>query len=65
MPVYRKPCTIERFRRNFWPTGYLIINEHIFPKKILSPKMVAILNFRIFRKNCKTQKCLYLENRAI
>ena len=24
--------------------------------------MVAILNFRIFHKNCKTQKCLYLEN---
>ena len=24
--------------------------------------MVAILNFQIFRKNCKTQKCLYLEN---
>ena len=28
------------------------------------PKMAAILNFRIFRRNCKTQKCLYLENRA-
>ena len=26
--------------------------------------MAAILNFRNFRKNCKTQKCLYLENRA-
>ena len=24
--------------------------------------MAAILNFRIFCKNCKTQKCLYLEN---
>ena len=23
--------------------------------------MAAILNFRIFRKNCKTQKCLYLK----
>ena len=26
--------------------------------------MAAILNFRNFRKNCKTQKCLYLKNRA-
>ena len=26
--------------------------------------MAAILNFRNFRKNCKTQKCLYLENHA-
>ena len=30
-------------------------------KKFVSPKMVAILNFQSF---CKTQKCLYLENRA-
>ena len=35
-----------------------------FEKNFVSPKMAAILNFRIFRKNCKTQKCLYLENRA-
>ena len=26
--------------------------------------MAAILNFRIFCKNCKTQKCLYLKNCA-
>ena len=32
-----------------------------FEKNFVSPKMAAILNFR---KNCKTQKCLYLENRA-
>ena len=25
--------------------------------------MAAILNFQIFRKNCETQKYLYLENR--
>ena len=31
-------------------------------QKFLSPpKMVAVLNFQSF---CKTQKCLYLENRA-
>ena len=35
-----------------------------FQKIFVSPKMAAILNFRNFCKNCKTQKCLYLENRA-
>ena len=35
-----------------------------FQKNFVSPKMAAILNFQIFHKNCKTQKCLYLENRA-
>ena len=35
-----------------------------FQKKFFSPKMAAILNFRNFRKNYKTQKCLYLKNRA-
>ena len=35
-----------------------------FQKNFVSPKMVAILNFRIFRKKCKTQNCLYLENHA-
>ena len=36
-----------------------------FQKNFISPKMAAILNFRIFYKNCITQQCLYLENRAI
>ena len=45
----------------FDPQG---ISIPIFKKKCASPKMAAILNFRIFRKNCKTQKCLYLENHA-
>ena len=35
-----------------------------FQKNFVSPKMVAILNFRIFRKKSKTQKYLYLENCA-
>ena len=30
-------------------------------KIFVSPKMVAIFNFQSF---CKTQKCLYFENRA-
>ena len=34
--------------------------QKIFP----SPKMAAILNFRIFAKNGKTQICFYLLNRA-
>ena len=33
----------------------------LFSKIFVSPKMMAILNFRSF---CKTQKCLYLENCA-
>ena len=31
-----------------------------FPKIFPSPKMAAILNFRIFAKNGKTQICFYL-----
>ena len=34
--------------------------QKIFP----SPKMAAILNFRIIAKNGKTQVCFYLLNRA-
>ena len=35
-----------------------------FPKIFPSPKMTAILNFRIFAKNGKTQICFYLLNHA-
>ena len=35
-----------------------------FQKNFPSPKMVAILNFRIFAKNGKTQSCFYFLNRA-
>ena len=35
-----------------------------FQKILSSPKMVAILNFRNFAKNAKTQICFYLRNRA-
>ena len=31
-----------------------------FQKNFISPKMAAILNFRIFRKNCKTYKNAYI-----
>ena len=39
-------------------------NLYNFKKIFPSPKMAAILNFRIFSKNGKTQICFYLLNRA-
>ena len=35
-----------------------------FQKNFPSPKMAAILNFRIFAQNGKAQICFYLLNRA-
>ena len=32
MYLYRKQCEIERFRQNFWPTGYLQSLLAMFPK---------------------------------
>ena len=62
----KKPCEIERFRENFRPTGYLRnVIFAIFKKNFPSPKLAAILNFRIFAKNGKTQISFYLLNRAI
>ena len=56
-------CEIERFHRNFRPTGYLRnVLFYNFPKMFPSPKMAAILNFRIFAKNGKTQICFCLLN---
>ena len=40
----------------------LLSNELEFQKLFVYPKMAAILNFRIFCKNCKMQKGLYLKN---
>ena len=55
MLIFRKPCYIERFRQNFWSSGYLCrVVIPILKKNFVSPKMAAILNFRIFHKNCKT-----------
>ena len=36
MLISRKPCKIERFRRNFWPTGYICRVAMPIFKKILS-----------------------------
>ena len=50
---------------SIWYTGYKRnVVSLIFKKNFPSPKMAAILNFRIFAKNGKTQNCLYLLNRA-
>ena len=47
----------------FWTHRVSLRSSHPnFQNILLLPKMAAILNFRIFRKNYKTQKCLYLEN---
>ena len=35
-----------------------------FQKNFVLPKWRPFLIFEFLRKNCKTQKCLYLENRA-
>ena len=60
-----KACEIERFRRKFRFTGYLRnVLLTIFKKILLSPKMAAILNFRIIAKTGKTQICFYLLNRV-
>ena len=62
---YLQPCEIERFRRNFRPTGYLRnVLLAIFKKNFPFSKMAAILNFRIFPKNGKTQIPFYLLNRV-
>ena len=34
-------------------------------KIFISPKLAAILNFRIFRKNCKTQKNAYISKTVL
>ena len=36
-----------------------------FQKNFVSPKMAAILNFQIFRKNCKTYKNAYISKTAL
>ena len=64
MLISRKPCQIVILTKFLTHRVFLQSSHPNFQKKFVSPKMAAILNFRIFRKNCKTQKCLYLENRA-
>ena len=48
----------------FRPTGYVRNALSNFQKNFPSPKMVTILNFRIFARNGKTRICFYLLNRA-
>ena len=61
---------VPKFRQNFRPAKFSTrrVSENStlanFPKIFPSPKMAAILNFRIFAQNGKTQICFYLLNRA-
>ena len=48
----------------FDPQGIQAMYSWQFQKIFPSPKMAAILNFRIFAQNGKTQICFYLLNRA-
>ena len=57
--------TQSDFIEIFDPQGIEAMYSWQFQKIFPSPKMAAILNFRIFAKNGKTQNCFYLLNRAI
>ena len=56
--------TQSDFVEIFDPQGIRAMYSWQFQKIFPSPKMAAILNFRIFAKNGKTQNCFYLLNRA-
>ena len=57
-----KPCEIERFRRNIWPTEYLRNVLLAIFKKFSPPQKWR--PFGIFAKNGKTQNCFHLLNHA-
>ena len=56
--------TQSDFVEIFDPQGIRAMYSWQFQKIFPSPKMAAILIFRIFPKNGKTQNCFYLLNRA-
>ena len=56
----RQSDFVEIFDPRVSKECYLCNFQKIFP----SPKMAAILNFRIFAQNGKTQICFHLLNRA-
>ena len=66
----KKACILKTMRDREILTKFLTHRVSVqssqpnFQTNFVFPKMAASLNFRIFRKNCKTQKCLYLENCA-
>ena len=63
--LYRKAVLDRLISTKFLTHRVSLQSSHLnFQNIFVSPKMVAILNFLIFHKKCKTQKCLYLENRA-
>ena len=62
--IFRKNAYISKtmldraFSTKFLTHRVSLWSSHAnFQKNFDSPKMAAILNFRILRKNCKTQKC--------
>ena len=57
--AYLSKAALDRaISTKFFTHRVSLLRSHpSFPPKIVSPKMAAILNFRIFRKTCKTQKC--------
>ena len=56
--------TQSDFIEIFDPQGIRAMYSWQFQKISPSPKMAAILNFRIFPQNGKTRICCYLLNRA-
>ena len=54
MLISRKPCKIERFRRNFWPAGYLCrVAMPIFKKNLSRQKWRPFWIFEFFAKIAK------------
>ena len=54
MLISRKPCKIERFRRNFWPTGYICrVAMPIFKKIFSRQKWRPFWIFEFFAKIAK------------
>ena len=54
MLISQKPCKIERFRRNFWPTGYICrVAMPIFKKILSRQKWRPFWIFEFFAKIAK------------
>ena len=63
-----RSCTVKKIEANscfsIFGKNLKIQNGRHFWEKEIFLKIAAILNFRIFAKNGKTQICFYLLNRA-
>ena len=56
--VFRSANRFPVYRLQHYPQGMSAKYSAQFQKNFLSPKMAAILNFRVFDKNSKTRKLL-------